>query len=362
MLAERAVADARRAEDEILAGNRRGALHGIPVGIKDIFDVAGVPTRCGSRLRDDAAPAAADAPAVARLRAAGAVVLGKTTTQEFAAGVVSPPARNPWNPDRIPGGSSGGSAAAVAAGSCLAALGSDTGGSVRIPAAVCGVVGLKPTYGSVSKRGVFPLAWSFDTVGPLARTVDDAALLYDLLTGHDPLDAGSATRPPGSARDEIGVSVAGLRIGVARPFFFDRLQLGVETAVDTALGLLSNLGAEIVETPWPEASAARAAGFVINRVESTAVHGEGIRGEPDRYGEELRLRLETNALFPAEGYLRALRARGTRQAVDGAALSRSTGSTRSWSRPRPRPRCRRTTSSRPTTTAPGSPSCWPTPA
>jgi aspartyl-tRNA(Asn)/glutamyl-tRNA(Gln) amidotransferase subunit A len=303
------VADARRAETEIANGRYRGPLHGIPIAVKDIFDVAGLPTRCGSRVREDAGPAAADAPSVAGVRAAGAILVGKTVTQEFAAGVVSVPARNPWNPERIPGGSSGGTGAAVAAGSAMAGFGSDTGGSIRNPASVNGVVGLKPTYGSVSKRGVYPLAWSLDTVGPLARRVADAAVFYNAIAGHDPLDPGSATAPAVDAAAEIGQSIRGLRIGMVRPFFFDRLQPDVAAAVEAAYEHLRGFGAEMVEATWADAAIARAASFVINRVEAVEVHAETIRTTPDLLGEELRLRLESNSLYPAGGYLRALRVR-----------------------------------------------------
>ena len=165
-----------------MKGIDRGPLHGIPLGIKDIFDVAGWPTRCGSAARDDVAPAATTAPSVQALIDGGAVILGKTTTQEFAAGTISAPARNPWHPGRIPGGSSGGSAAAVAVSACLGAMGSDTGGSIRIPAAACGVTGFKPAFGQLEVSGVFPLSWSLDTVGPIARTVDDAWVMWNVLS------------------------------------------------------------------------------------------------------------------------------------------------------------------------------------
>jgi aspartyl-tRNA(Asn)/glutamyl-tRNA(Gln) amidotransferase subunit A len=299
VLADEALAAARQADAELRTGHDRGPLHGMPIGIKDIFDVRGWPTTCGSRVRETVAPAPEDATSVARLRAAGAVIVGKTTTQEFAAGVVSPPARNPWDPSRIPGGSSGGSAAAVAAGSAMAAFGSDTGGSIRIPAALCGVVGLKPTYGTVSTSGVFPLAWSLDTVGPLARTVEDAAWMLNAIA--DP--------PVRDAAAEIGEGVRGLRLGVPRPYFFDRLQTGVREAMEAALAVFADLGAVLVETPWDDAAAARAASFLINRVETVGVHGEGVRAAPDLYGEELSLRVQANALYPAEGYVRALRVR-----------------------------------------------------
>ena len=197
--AEAAMAAARAAEAEIAAGRPRGPLHGVPVGIKDIIDVAGLPTTCHSKILIDNV-ASADAVCVARLRGAGAIVLGKLSTHEFAIGGPSfdlpwPPARNPWNPDHHPGGSSSGSGAGVAAGLFPIALGSDTGGSVRNPASACGIVGLKPTYGLVSRRGVFPLAFTLDHVGPLTRTVADNALMLEAIAGHDPRDPGSAAAP-----------------------------------------------------------------------------------------------------------------------------------------------------------------------
>lgn len=306
---DRAVAAARQAETEIIGGIYRGPLHGIPIAVKDIFDLAGHPTRCNSRVRETAPPATSDALPVANARSAGAIFVGKTVTQEFAAGVVSDPARNPWDPTRIPGGSSGGSGAAVAASSCLAAFGSDTGGSIRNPASINGVAGLKPTYGAVSKRGVFPLAWSLDTVGPLARTVADAATFFNAIAGHDPLDAGSSSKVSGDATAEIGQPLQGLRIGVLRPFFFDQLQPDVAAALERAFVLLGELGATVIETPWADARLARAASFVINRVEVCEVHADTIRSTPELFGDELRLRLESNSLYPATGYLKALRAR-----------------------------------------------------
>ena len=310
--AEEAMAAASRAETEIRARRDRGLLHGIPIAIKDIFDVQGQPTRCGSRARENVAPAIADAAPVARLREAGAIFVGKTVTQEFAAGVVSAPARNPWDPNRIPGGSSGGSATAVAVGSCLAALGSDTGGSIRIPAAATGVVGLKPTYGRVGKRGVFPLSWSFDTVGPLARTVEDAALVLNALAGHDPGDPTTAAVPVADAASALRADLRGVRLGVPRPHFFDRLQPDVEAAVDAAVRQLAELGAEVLDTPWPEAAAARAVGFIINRVETAAVHETMVRDRRDLLellNPDLRLRVEAGALIPATCHVLALRAR-----------------------------------------------------
>jgi aspartyl-tRNA(Asn)/glutamyl-tRNA(Gln) amidotransferase subunit A len=301
--AEQALRAAAHAEREILSGTDRGALHGIPIGIKDIFDVAGWPTRCGSLARDDVAPAEAHASSVQTLIDGGAVILGKTTTQEFAAGTISPPARNPWNPTRIPGGSSGGSAAAVAIGSCLGAVGSDTGGSIRIPAAACGVTGFKPAFGQLDVDGVFPLSWSLDTIGPIARTVDDTWLMWNVLsTGDSGVAAPLAAHRDSEAR----------RIGIPRPFFFDSLHPDVRLAVDAAIERLRAAGMTVIDTPWPGAAAARASAFVINRVETAAVHEHVAVDDPSRfsrYGKDLRLRVAAGRTVPATLYLKATRAR-----------------------------------------------------
>lgn len=309
VLADSALADAAQADADFAAGRDRGPLQGIPVGVKDIYDLAGVPTRCGSRVRQTAEPATSDSEPVRRLRQQGAVFIGKTVTQEFAAGVVSVPARNPWDPARIPGGSSGGSAAAVAAGSCLLGLGSDTGGSIRIPASVTGTVGLKPTYGRASKRGVFPLSWSLDTVGPITRTVEDAAIALNVMAGYDPADPTTVEMPAGDATAELGGDIQGMRIGVARGFFFDRIQPGVRDAVEASLEVLREQGAEIIETPWQDAEAARAIAMILNRVESAAVHERTLRDAAGLIGDDLRLRLIAGAALPATEYLRATRAR-----------------------------------------------------
>jgi aspartyl-tRNA(Asn)/glutamyl-tRNA(Gln) amidotransferase subunit A len=306
VLADDALAAAREAERELRAGRDRGPLHGIPIAVKDLFDVAGVPTRCGSDVLANAPAATADAEAVARLRAAGAIVVGKVVTHEFAASVISHPARNPWDPSRIPGGSSGGSGAAVAAGSCLGALSSDTGGSIRVPAALNGVAGLKPTRGLVSTRGVFPLAWSVDTVGPHAKTVDDVMLMLDaMVSGGSGAERGRWTTPAGPPNDTL----RGIRIGVPRPYFFDRLQPAVATAVEAAIARLGELGAEVIETPWAEAGIAAAAGAVVIRSETASIHAATLRTVPERYGPGLRARLEAFSLYPARGYLRGRQVR-----------------------------------------------------
>lgn len=297
--ADAARSSARAAEADFRAGRERGPLHGVPVGIKDIFDVAGMPTRCGSPARTEQEVAVADSASVAALRAGGAVVLGKTVTQEYAAGVISPPARNPWDPARIPGGSSGGSASALAARNCFAAMGSDTGGSIRIPAAACGVVGFKPTYASLSAEGVFPLSWSLDTVGPLARSVEDTRLTWSVLVGRD------------AARLDT-LNLKGFRIGLAGPFFLDNIQPSVRSAVEATTEALQDLGAEVVDSPWDEAAAARAIGFLLNRAETAVVHGAIARENPDafsRYNPDLRLRVAAGGILPAELYVNSMRAR-----------------------------------------------------
>lgn len=299
---EGALNAATLAERDLAAGIDRGPLHGIPLGIKDIFDVAGVPTRCGSAARLDAAPAPHDAVSVAALRKAGAIMLGKTVTQEFAAGVISPPARNPWDPTRIPGGSSGGSAASIAARSCIAAMGSDTGGSIRIPAAACGVVGFKPQFGQLSTAGVYPLSSSLDTVGPLAYTVEDARILWRALLGEVTQLAPKA--PAGDLR--------GVRIGLPGQFFFDHVQPDIRNSVLAAAGAMQQLGATIVDAPWSMSTVARSAGFVINRLETVGVHEDFARDEPERfaqYGPDLRLRIAAGSAVSAALYVKSIRLR-----------------------------------------------------
>lgn len=296
MTGDAARATAERQDDAARGHVFQGPLHGIPLGIKDIFDVAGLPTKCNSKSRSRVRAATKDSVSVEMLRRAGGIVVGKTVTQEFAAGVVSPPARNPWDPNRIPGGSSGGSAAVVAAGSAMAAMGSDTGGSIRIPSSVCGTVGLKPTFGVLSTNGVFPLSWSLDTVGPLTKTVEDAFIMYCALAGI----AASPLEP---------LALREIRVGVSHPHFFEQLQPGVYAAVRQAISLLATAGAAVIDTPWHDARAARAAGFIINRVETEAIHREGVQKHPKSYGPTLVERVRATSVVPAYGYVRALQAR-----------------------------------------------------
>ena len=254
---EQALASAGALEAEMRRGRRRGPLHGIPIALKDNIDTAGVLTTAASGVFKDRVPAA-DADVVVRLRNAGAVLLGKLNLHEFALGGTSAvtyyePVRNPWAPDRVAGGSSGGSAAAIAADMCLATLGTDTGGSIRIPASLCGIVGFKPTYGRVSTRGVIPMAWTLDHVGPMCKTVEDAALVLGAIAGYDPLDPTSVDAPVPDYSRAIGMSTAKLRIGVARKPFFDNLNPEVAKAVEAAIDVLRTLTTSVTDVDLPPA-------------------------------------------------------------------------------------------------------------
>jgi len=308
--AELAEAQARQADSEIGAGSYRGPLHGVPVGIKDLFDVEGVPTTFGSKILRNSPAAPADAAVVARLKQAGAVILGKQNLHEFAFGITSENphfgvVRNPWNTACSPGGSSGGTASAVAAGLCAAGMGSDTGASIRAPASFCGVVGLKPTYGRVSRRGALPLAWSLDHAGPLARTVADSALMLQAIAGFDPQDPGSADAlvPDFSAQLDVGVS--GLRVGVPREHFFDLVEPDVDRLVRDALGVLEGLGARLEEVSLPHTPHAQVAGNVIMSTEAAAWHATWLRERPRDYGADVLARIRGGQLVRAVDYLAA---------------------------------------------------------
>lgn len=305
--------EARRLTEELARGGWRGPLHGVPLAMKDLFETQSLRTTAGSRILGDWVPER-DATVVRYLRNAGMVLLGKLNMHEFAFGTTTEnehygPVRNPHDPERIAGGSSGGSAAAVAAGLCYGSLGSDTGGSIRCPAAVCGIVGLKPTYGRVSRAGVVPLAWSLDHVGPMTRTVTDAALLLETIAGHDPADSTSARRsvPPYARGLEAGVR--GHRLGIPREFFWEALHPEVEHAVRSALARLQDAGAELREVSLPWLDLAAAAQAVILRAEATAYHREWLRTRSEEYGPKIRLRLLEGLFFTAADYLDAQRAR-----------------------------------------------------
>ncbi|MBV9563756.1 MAG: amidase [Bradyrhizobium sp.] len=315
--AEAAMDQARAAEAEAGQGRLRGPLHGVPVGIKDIIDVRGLPTTCHSKIFEDAVAANADADCVARLRAAGAIILGKLSTHEFAIGGPSldlpwPPARNPWNRDHHPGGSSSGSGSGLAAGLFPMALGTDTGGSVRNPASACAIVGTKPTYGLVSRRGVFPLAFTLDHVGPMARTVADNAMMLGVLAGHDPRDPASVALPERS--DYLGMlerGVRGLRVGFVRHFHAEDMPADPEVAagLDRVAATLRSEGAEIVDVKLPPLPDFAAVNRVILQSEAWSIHSGWLSERPGDYGRLARRRLMSGAFIGAGDYVLASRRR-----------------------------------------------------
>jgi len=311
VLADEARRQAGEADREIAAGHDRGALHGVPISVKDLLDMRGLPTTAASRVREGHV-ADRDAPAIAHLRQAGAIIVGKTNLHEFAFGTTSEdsafgPVRNPFDPLRSPGGSSGGSAASVAAGMALASIGTDTGGSIRIPAAACGVVGLKPSFGDVSCDGVVPLSRTLDHVGPLAQTVADAALTYHALLG----DVAAATPSP--------MPLSGVRLAVARPYFCDLLDDEVRARFEEALDRLRAAGARIADIEIHHAADIVAVYMHISFADAAAYHAVTLDTMPERYTESVRLRLEMARYVLAEDYVRALNGREVlRREVDAA--------------------------------------------
>ncbi|MEU8289896.1 amidase [Streptomyces pseudogriseolus] len=304
--ADAALAAAVRAEREISGSGPRGPLHGIPMALKDLIDVEGMPTTASSRVRAGHV-AERDSRVAERLGAAGAVLLGKTHTHEFAYGLTTPQTNNVWDHTRVAGGSSGGSAVAVAVGGATFAMGTDTGGSIRVPAALNGVVGLKPTYGLVPRTGVTSLSWSLDHVGPLTRTVQDAALVLSATAGHDPRDPASVSGP---VPDRFpGGDLRGLKVGVPRNHYFDRVTPEVEESVRGAIDRLAELGAELVDAEIPMARYLQAVQWGLMVPEATAYHERSLRVAPDLYTADVRILLEAGALTSAGDYLRAQRAR-----------------------------------------------------
>jgi aspartyl-tRNA(Asn)/glutamyl-tRNA(Gln) amidotransferase subunit A len=313
LTAEEALAAARAAADEIARGEYRGPLHGIPVALKDIFDVAGVRTTAASKILADNV-ATEDSGATKRLREAGAVLLGKLNLHQFAFGATGRssdfgPACNPWDTQRVTGGSSSGSGAAVAAGECFAALGTDTGGSIRIPASLCGVVGLKPTFGRVSRAGLLPLAWSLDHAGPLTRTVEDAAIVLQAIAGRDDADDWSSGEPVPDYRGHIRDGVKGLRIGVPDSFFSDSLLPEIDAAVKEALRVLGGLGAIVEPVTLPYIDDIPNAVTAIMLPEALAFHHKWMAERPEDYADDVRYRLELGATFLAVDYVEAQRFR-----------------------------------------------------
>ena len=311
LTADRALADARAAEEALARGDGR-ALLGIPIAHKDIYLTRGIRTTGGSALLADWIPED-DATCVRRWREAGSVLLGKLITHEFAFGIQFPghrfpPARNPWNLDHIPGGSSSGSGAALAAGLVGGATGSDTGGSIRGPAAFCGIVGLKPTYGRVSRAGVLALSWTLDHTGPMARTVEDCAYLLQAMAGHDPADPGSSRAPVDDYLAPLARDTRGVRIGVPRAYFFEGIDPEIERAFEEALATLRRLGAEVRDVQIPSLHATHSF-LLILMAEAFAYHERDIRQHPELYGDVLRERILAGALVTASEYTQAQRIR-----------------------------------------------------
>ena len=310
VMAEQALADARAAEREIASGKYRGPLHGVPISVKDLCATKGVRTTAGSKILGDWAPDA-DAPVVRKLREAGAVITGKLNLHEYALGTtgVNPhfgTCLNPWDVDRITGGSSSGSASAVAAGLCYAAIGSDTGGSIRIPSSLCGIAGIKPTYGRVSLRGVVPLASSLDHLGPMARTARDCALVLSAIAGYDAEDLTSADAPVQDWAAGLDGGLRGMRIGVATDAALADATPEVVQAFQNAVGVLERLGAKTKQVDLSVLATYFYFGGVILLTEAAAYHKENIEQRPQDYGDDVIMRLRSGLDQKAVDYVRAL--------------------------------------------------------
>jgi aspartyl-tRNA(Asn)/glutamyl-tRNA(Gln) amidotransferase subunit A len=311
ILGERALDEAKRAEAEIAGGTYRGPLHGVPVSIKDLFFTEGIRTTAGSRVFADYVPDE-DATIVRRLRAAGAIIIGKTNMLEFAYAAVHPdfgPTPNPWDLRRSSSGSSSGSAVAVAAGMGYGSIGSDTGGSIRLPAAYCGIVGLKPTYGRVSRHGAVPVSWSCDHIGPMTRTVADCAAMLGAIAGEDERDTTSARVPVPDYRAALGQGLAGKRIGIADAYLRQHVDSEVLRLVESAIAEFERLGAAVVELSPPPPSDAVPALLAILTPEATVYHLPYLRERSQDYSQAVRERLELGAITPAVSYIQGQRVR-----------------------------------------------------
>jgi aspartyl-tRNA(Asn)/glutamyl-tRNA(Gln) amidotransferase subunit A len=313
LLPEKAMEEAKEAEREIQAGQYRGPLHGIPVGLKDLFYVKGVRNTSGSKIFDRFIPDY-DSTLALRLREAGTILLGKLNLHQFAYGPTGENPdygnmHNPWNLERITGGSSGGSASATASGQCTFAMGTDTGGSIRIPSALCGLVGLKPTYGRLSRYGITVLSWSLDHAGPMARTVEDCALVMNAVAGYDPRDPSSTDRVMPDFTQSLAEKIKGLRVGVPREFFEDPIDSEVESFVRNAIGRLGKLGATIHEISWSMYHESKAISSTVQMAEATAYHSQLMKQHRAELDPKVRLRLEAGSFISAVDYVQAQRAR-----------------------------------------------------
>ena len=315
LTADQALDSARRAQETIGQGSYLGPLHGIPLAVKDLYETAGIRTTAGSTFFTDYVPWQ-DCVAVQKLNAGGAVNLGKLNLHEIALGVTNNnphygACRNPWQLERTPGGSSGGSGAALAAGLCLGSLGTDTGGSIRIPASLSGVVGFKPTYGRVSTRGVIPLSWNLDHAGPMARGVRDVALLLQVIAGYDPEDPYSADMPVEDYVGGLEGGVRGWRVALASDAFFQRADDEVLAAVSEAGKVFSALGAQVSEVEIPDGRTAAMANGLMTTSDAAAFHQERLETQPLGFGEDVLQRLQTGAGFTSSEYILARRAQTT---------------------------------------------------
>ena len=313
VMSESALAQASRAEAEIAGGNYRGKMHGIPVAVKDIIYTKGVLTSAGSRVLSDHVPDY-DSTIVERLDAAGAVLLGKLNLSEFAiGGTIDHPfgtPRNPWDTGRSAGGSSSGSAVAVAGNLCAGALGSDTGGSIRGPSAFCGIVGLRPTYGRVTRHGVIPMSWSLDTVGPMTHTVEDCAIMLQAIAGYDERDSSSADELVPDYSESLGSWPQGVRVALPREAMdFDGLNGEVRSSVASAADQLAEIGADVEHADLPMLAHSGAVFLATADVDAATFHMDWLKSRPDLYDWNTRTRLESAAITPSPVYLRGLRAR-----------------------------------------------------
>jgi aspartyl-tRNA(Asn)/glutamyl-tRNA(Gln) amidotransferase subunit A len=311
LMEESARRQASAADEEMRRGRWRGPLHGIPVGVKDLCYTEGVATQAGSRVLEGFVPDY-DATVVRRLKEGGAVIVGKTVTHEFAYGQDVPATRNPWDLDSYPGGSSAGSGVSVAVGSAFGAIGTDTGGSIRVPASVDGVVGLKPTYGRISRFGVIPMSPTLDTVGPLTRTAEDCALMLGVIAGSDRQDTSSLAEEVPNYAAELNRGVSGLRLGLDREFFFNKyVTADVRSAAEAAVQLLDSMGVEIVDVRLPELDSAAAVGMAILLPDTSEWHRRLLRSHADKYVPATRLMLELGEMVLAAPYVHAQRARAS---------------------------------------------------
>lgn len=321
VMRDEARAAAKAAESAIVAGNYLGPLHGIPVAVKDLYYTRGVKTTAGSKILATFVPDY-DAAVVERLKRAGAIIIGKANTHEFAMNTWTPPTRNPWDLERIPGGSSGGSGAALAAGECIAATGTDTGGSIRIPASFCGVVGLKPTFGRVSRHGVIPLAWTADHAGPLAKSVEDAAALLRVMAGYDARDPATIDVPVPNYARALSGDIKGLRVGMPKDYFFEGVDKEVDEVVRKAVKALEGLGASVDDVSFPHIASIPIVHACIVLTEAATYHEKWLRTRADDYAPDVRVPLEWGKLFMGIDYVQAQRVRELIRQDFAAALSK----------------------------------------